>query len=120
VQQSATKPSSGKWPTLDVLAESALNQRQLQAVRVVREKGSTGNLEYQEEFGVSRRTAHRDLSGLVEKRILERIGTTEKGTSYVLRKRTTKGPNGSREIARSKGRREAILRSLIVTIFGKG
>ncbi|MCK4355540.1 DUF4062 domain-containing protein [Candidatus Bipolaricaulota bacterium] len=83
------------WLTPNVLAERDLNPRQLEAVRVVRERGSIGNSEYQETFGVSKRTAHRDLSGLVEKGVFERIGTTGKGTSYALRKRVTNGPTES-------------------------
>ncbi|MFH2056075.1 MAG: DeoR family transcriptional regulator, partial [bacterium] len=53
-----------------------------------------GNTEYQTLFGVAKRTAHRDLMELVEKGILEKVGTTGKGTVYMLRKGATKGPNG--------------------------
>ncbi len=54
-----------------------------------------GNTEFQSLLGVAKRTAHRDLMDLVKKGVLEKIGTTGKGTVYVLRKGAIKGSKGS-------------------------
>jgi ATP-dependent DNA helicase RecG len=54
------------------------------------------NLDYQKAFGGSKPTASRDLEDMLRKGILETIGTTGKGTYYVLnRKGLTKGSKGS-------------------------
>lgn len=54
------------------------------------------NLDYQNAFGVSKPTATRDLDGMVGKGGLEKVGTTGKGTYYVLaRKGLIKGSKGS-------------------------
>jgi len=80
------------WLTAEVLAGYSLNERQLQVISHVKRTGSIVNSEHQRLLGVSKRTAHRDLLNLVEKGIFERIGTTGKGTAYVLRRGATKGP----------------------------
>lgn len=54
-------------------------------------------------FGGSKRTAHRDLTDLVHKGLLERLGTTGKGTGNVPRKGATKGPSGPSAATRAKG-----------------
>ena len=54
------------------------------------------NQDYQKAFVVSKPTASRDLEDLVRKGVLEKIGTTGKGTYYVLgRKGLAKGSKGS-------------------------
>ena len=51
---------------------------------------------YQEKFGVSKPTASRHLEALTEKGVLCKIGTTGKGTHYVLaNKGLTKVSKGS-------------------------
>ncbi|MEW6002707.1 MAG: RNA-binding domain-containing protein [Nitrospirota bacterium] len=62
---------------------SSLNQRQLNALDYLREKGKITNKEYVEINKISRETAKRDLSDLTEKGFLEIIG---KGRSlyYVI------------------------------------
>lgn len=91
------------WLTADVIASLGLNDRQKRALIHLRTAGRMGNTEYQSLLGVAKRTAHRDLTDLVEKGVLERIGTTGKGTIYVLRNRATKGPNGSSAVTKGKG-----------------
>jgi ATP-dependent DNA helicase RecG len=59
--------------------------------------------EYQTLLGVAKRTAHRDLTELVERGILEKVGTTGRGTAYVLRKGAIKGPNGPSVSSGAKG-----------------
>ncbi len=91
------------WLTTAVLARLSLNERQRQAVALARAGEALSNKLYQERFTVSKPTASRDLEGLVRKGVLERVGKTGKGTSYVLsRKGLTKGSKGS---ARGKGRK---------------
>ena len=70
--------------TEEHLRELGLNERQVKAVLYVKEKGSITNKEYQELFKVSRITATRDLSELVEKGILMRVGRGKRGIKYVI------------------------------------
>lgn len=80
------------WLTQEVLAGYNLNDRQMKAVFFVKTGEQVTNKDYQQKFGVSKPTASRDLDDLVKKSILEKIGTTGKGTYYILnRKGLTKG-----------------------------
>lgn len=63
-----------------------LNERQIEAFFYVKEKGKITNTEYQEICKTTKRTASRDLKELVSSGIFEQIGTTGKGTEYVLQK----------------------------------
>lgn len=65
--------------TYEYLRKLGLNERQIKAVLYVKEKGNITNKEYQELFKVSRITATRDLSELVEKGILMRVGRGKQG-----------------------------------------
>ena len=51
-----------------------LNERQIKAVKYIKEKGRITNKDYQKEFSVSRQTATRDLTELVDKALLELRG----------------------------------------------
>lgn len=62
-----------------------LNERQIQAISHLKETGAVSNSEYQQLTGAEKRTASRDLSDLVERGILERVGATGRGTRYRLR-----------------------------------
>ena len=84
------------WLTPEVLAGYNLNERQVKAVLLVKTGEQLSNKEYQQQFGVSKPTASRDLDDLLQKGIVEKIGTTGKGTYYILgRKGLTKGSKGS-------------------------
>jgi len=72
------------------LRKLGLNERQIKAVLYVKKHGSITNMEYQEINGVSKATASRDLQQLVDEALMERMGTTGKGTRYSI-----KGPKGS-------------------------
>ena len=72
--------------TEENLKKMGLNERQIKAVMYVKEKGKITNKEYQENFGIKKRQATNDLKVLEEKEIFEKIGTTGKGTYYVLKK----------------------------------
>lgn len=77
--------------TESVISKLGLNERQLKAVQYVKEKGKITNKEYQENFGLKKRQATDDLKGLEQKNIFQKVGTTGRGTYYVLR-----GANGAK------------------------
>ena len=63
-----------------------LSERQKKAVAFVKTNERITNTDFQEAFHVAKRTAYRDLNEMVRKGVLEKIGTTGKGTFYTLRK----------------------------------
>ncbi|OQC17177.1 MAG: Divergent AAA domain protein [Firmicutes bacterium ADurb.Bin080] len=67
------------------LRKRGLNERQIKAVKYVKEKGKITNREYQEISKISERTATRDLFDLVIKKIFVQVGSTGKGTNYILK-----------------------------------
>ena len=70
----------------DMLIGLGLSERQLKAVKYIKEKGKITNKEYQHINSVSKATATRDLTELVEKyKLLEKIGETGIGTYYKLK-----------------------------------
>ena len=71
--------------TKEQLTKLGLNERQLKAIEYVKEKGKITNKEYQELNGVSKVTAYRDLTELIEQyKLFERKGDVGAGTSYFL------------------------------------
>ncbi len=78
------------------MAELGLNERQRQAIIHLKASTRIANSEYQALVGVARATATRDLEGLLIKGVLEKVGTTGKGTYYMLaKKRLTKASKDS-------------------------
>jgi ATP-dependent DNA helicase RecG len=75
------------WLTDQRLAEFGLNDRQIKAVVFVKEHGKISNQEYQKFLSVSKPTATRDLEELLKKGVLEKVGTTGRGTHYRLGKK---------------------------------
>ena len=73
------------WLTDAVLAGFNLNHRQLAGLALLRAEGRLASARYQEETGVSRQTATRDLEDMVEKGILERRGE-RRGAFYIRAK----------------------------------
>lgn len=70
---------------MEYLKSLGLNERQIQAIGFVKESGKITNSEYQTINDVSKATATRDLSELVEKfKLLSRTGDVGAGTSYIL------------------------------------
>ncbi|OPY26821.1 MAG: Divergent AAA domain protein [Methanocella sp. PtaU1.Bin125] len=61
-----------------------LNERQAKALIYMKEHGKITNLEYQSINGVSKNLATTELKELMTKGIINRIGTTGKGTHYVF------------------------------------
>lgn len=82
------------WLTPEVLAGYNLNERQLKAIDYLKIHQMITNTNFQTEFASSKRTASRDLDELMEKGIIEKVGTTGKGVYYHLAKGATKGPKG--------------------------
>jgi len=72
--------------TEEYLRNFGLNERQIKAVRYVKEKGRITNKEHQEICHTSERTATRDLSNLVSMGLFWQVGVTGKGTEYILRR----------------------------------
>ena len=62
-----------------------LSERQINAVKYVKEKGRINNLDYQKLNSISRQSATRDLSELTEKLIFGQIGKVGQGTYYSLK-----------------------------------
>jgi ATP-dependent DNA helicase RecG len=74
----ASKPIS---PTN--VARLGLNERQARVLAILAEGGRITNREYRELFGISNATAYADLTGLVEKGLIERAGVG-RGAFYKL------------------------------------
>ena len=70
--------------TTDHLKKMGLSDRQVEAVSYVKKKGKITNKEYQAILNVSRMTATRDLTELVEKNILWSSETKGAGSFYRL------------------------------------
>ena len=67
------------------LIDKGLNERQIKAVLFIKENGKITNKKYQELSSISKATATRDLTELIEKhKILERTGEVGAGTIYRL------------------------------------
>ena len=90
--------------TEENLRKMELNERQIKAVMYVKEKGKITNREYQELCEIRKRQTTDDLKELEDKQVLKRIGTTGKGTYYVLegRQRGERSNKGA-----PKGRKDA-------------
>lgn len=80
--------------TEEYLKGSGLDDREIRALLFVKQTGQITNTQYQELFQVSKRTATNDLQSLIEKQLLLKVGTTGKGTHYVLQ-RGNKGAKGA-------------------------
>ncbi|MBW1745369.1 MAG: transcriptional regulator [Deltaproteobacteria bacterium] len=84
------------WLTEAVMDKLSLTDQERKLVSLLKVRGRIGNKEYQEAFEVSKPTASRHLDVLAGKGVLTRIGTTGKGTYYVIsHKGLIKGSKGS-------------------------
>ncbi|MFA6549370.1 MAG: hypothetical protein WCT39_05545, partial [Candidatus Margulisiibacteriota bacterium] len=68
-----TNPWSGK----------GLNRRQIRSMQIVAEHGSITNRDYREAFNVSHKTAHIELTLLLEKKLVASEGAG-RSTRYIL------------------------------------
>lgn len=71
------------WLTADVVSSLNLNERQLQAVAWVKKNGRIANADHQRIAATNRKTAARDLDGLVLKGVFRRVGE-KRGSHYIL------------------------------------
>ncbi|MBU4189611.1 MAG: helix-turn-helix domain-containing protein [Candidatus Thermoplasmatota archaeon] len=70
--------------TEEYMRENGLNERQIKAVMYVKKEGKITNKVYQNICKTSERTTTRDLTEIVHKAVFRQIGTTGKGTCYIL------------------------------------
>jgi len=75
----------------EAIANFGLPDRQEAILLQTREHGRITNSDVMRAFGVSKRTAQRDLAALVDLGILTKVGTTGKGTHYIPAKGAIKG-----------------------------
>ncbi|MGB9929831.1 MAG: RNA-binding domain-containing protein [Methanosarcina sp.] len=68
----------------EYLRKLGLNERQIKAVLYVKEKGKITNKEYQQVGEIKDRLATMELKDLIDKGIFEKIGSTGKGTHYIM------------------------------------
>ena len=95
------------WLTANVLTELHLNDRQTKAIAHIKRTRRVTNAEYQAVAGTTKKTASRDLDNLVAKGLLQRVGTTGRGTYYTLaRQGVNKGTKETRIRATAKGDRK--------------
>ena len=84
------------WLTDAVMDQLGLTHNERKLVAMLKVGDRITNKSYQEKFGVTKPTASRHLDALTKKGVLSKIGTTGKGTYYVLsRKGLIKGSKGS-------------------------
>jgi len=69
---------------LEFFKSLGLNDRQIQAMKYVKENGKMTNSEYQTNYSVARNTATRDLTELVEKGLLKSSESKGAGSFYEL------------------------------------
>jgi len=80
--------------TEEYLRTLELNERQVKAILYVKQHHSITNAEYQKLNNLGKSVSTTELQDLIDKKLVEKIGTTGRGTKYVLPdlKRADKGP----------------------------
>jgi ATP-dependent DNA helicase RecG len=74
------------WLTEAVMVNMGLNERQKEVVPYAKRNARITNADYQKLAGITRKTAMRDLSGLVEQGALVLVGS-KRGAHYILAKK---------------------------------
>jgi len=70
-----------------LVIKPGINDRQLKAIFFVKENGKISNTDFQELYSISKATATRDLTELVERyELFEKLDQTGAGTVYVLKR----------------------------------
>ena len=70
---------------LSTLSDYNLNERQMAALKYIKEKYKISNKQYQQLSDVSKGTATKELVAMVRAGLLEKVGTRGAGTFYRLR-----------------------------------
>jgi hypothetical protein len=98
-----------------------LTERQIGIVNALREQASITNTDVQKQFGVSKRQATEDLAALEERQVVERKGTTGRGTRYVLKGAQGAGKGQERGRRGSRGIRDRsttrVLETVVSVVF---
>jgi predicted HTH transcriptional regulator len=81
------------WLTDEVLARLEFNDRQMQAVALVKRQGRISNAEFQKLTGASPRTALRELTAMVEAGTLFPVGSGRSAAYSLARKRAMNTPS---------------------------
>jgi ATP-dependent DNA helicase RecG len=81
------------WLTDAVMDQLGLNDRQRKGVVLAKQRGRVTNKEYKQATGVTDRTALRDLEDLLNKGVFYKVGTTGRGTHYVIKRGTRQEPD---------------------------
>jgi ATP-dependent DNA helicase RecG len=68
----------------ELLDASGLKERQLKALKILQKSGKMTVVDYEWAAGVSRATAKRDLTELVDKGIILRLGSAGRNVCYTL------------------------------------
>lgn len=76
---------SKDWFTEDQLKKLGLNKRQIKAVEFAKKNGKIANKDYQKLNDVSKKTASRDLSEMVELNVLKSSGVLGAGAFYEIK-----------------------------------
>lgn len=76
--------------THEFLSGCNLEERHIKALLFIKANEQTTNKEYQDLFNTSKRTASYDLQLLLERNFILKVGSTGRGTYYIL-KRSNKG-----------------------------
>ena len=97
----------------EYLANQGLNGRQIKAVMYVKEYGKITNREYQGIGKISKPTAARELTALVERNLLEKQGVTGKGTYYSLLNGSKGSQRGHKRVKCKKKKNLIIRRAAI-------
>jgi ATP-dependent DNA helicase RecG len=77
--------------TEEYLRSFQLNDRQVKAILFIKENGEITNATYQIINSISKPVATRDLADLVSRNLIQKVGTTGKGTKYILFPKGSKG-----------------------------
>lgn len=72
--------------TEEYLQNLNLSERQIKALLYIKNQGELTNANYQEINKISKPVATRDLTDLVNRELIVKIGSTGKGTKYILPK----------------------------------
>ncbi|WP_235021489.1 ATP-binding protein [Chitinophaga eiseniae] len=68
----------------EFISSLQLDEKLEKAMFYIKDQGNITNFQYQQLVGVSKRTASRDLQLLVERALIQKVGTTGKGTVYTF------------------------------------
>jgi predicted HTH transcriptional regulator len=81
------------WLTEATLRKLVLNDRQRSIVAFLRAHAQATNRELQQLTGVTDRTILRDLTDLMAKGVLEKVGITGRATHYIIKRQTRQKPD---------------------------